>query len=158
PLAEDLLAVDDDVEDAAAARDQVRLHVRVLLPDRVHQTGGEAAVASGRAVSDIHLHCVPPLRHDEALTPVVGPTPFYRPSSSRSRPCGATINSSLVGMTHTCTRLCGAWNAASPNARALASGSSWIPNQSRRAHTASRILTECSPIPPVKTIASAPPR
>src|SRR5262245_38760398 len=56
PLAEDQLAVDGHIEDAAAARLHFRLHGPVRLPNRIHQTGGKALVPSGRAIGDGHLH------------------------------------------------------------------------------------------------------
>src|SRR5260370_13281616 len=59
-LAENNVAVDRHVEDAAAARFSFRLHrVAVGLANCVPQTGGETLVAPGRAVRDIHFHRLP---------------------------------------------------------------------------------------------------
>src|SRR5262245_17140473 len=78
PLAEDLFAVDGDVEDAAAALRHRRLHLEaVRLLDRGHQTGGETAVASGRAVLDVNLHLL-------FLRPLRSPTAALSPAGRRS--------------------------------------------------------------------------
>jgi len=56
-LAEDQLAVDADVEDAAAALDQLGLDAELAL-DCVRQTGGLGKVVSLAAVLDRHFHVV----------------------------------------------------------------------------------------------------
>src|SRR5829696_5212061 len=54
-LGEDLLVVDADDEDAAAAADELRLDAE-LLPDLRRQTGGSGEVVSDAAVIDAYLH------------------------------------------------------------------------------------------------------
>ncbi len=54
-LAEDQLAVRDDLENAAAAGNQLRLDLKLLL-NGVRQTGGSGQVVSLRAVGDGNLH------------------------------------------------------------------------------------------------------
>src|SRR5439155_14172723 len=77
-------------------------------------------------------------------------------ASSNAFAWRATTNSSLVGMIHSWTRLSAAWMGASPFALSFFKRSRRMPNQSRLAHTASRMRDEFSPMPPVKTMASAP--
>jgi hypothetical protein len=57
-LREDLPAVDDDVEDAAAPLDELGRDARLLL-DRGRQTGGLRLVVSLHAVGDRDLHRLP---------------------------------------------------------------------------------------------------
>jgi len=56
---EDRLAVDDNVEDAVLAADQLGLDSE-LLGNLCRQTGGSGPVVSGRAVADLDLHDVAP--------------------------------------------------------------------------------------------------
>ena len=56
-LAEDEVAVETDVEDAATALDQLGLNA-VLLLDHLRQTGGFGQVVSFSAVFDGHFHVV----------------------------------------------------------------------------------------------------
>ncbi len=59
-LREHGLAVDDHVEDAVPARNQLRLDAE-LLADLCRQTGGPWPVVSGRAVDDLHyFHDIAP--------------------------------------------------------------------------------------------------
>src|SRR6266404_1709768 len=68
----------------------------------------------------------------------------------------AIMSSSLVGTTHALTRLPAALMRGPPRALAAASGS--IPSHAASRHTRSRIAGAFSPIPPVNTIVSSPPR
>lgn len=54
-LAEDELAVDDDIEDAAPARDELRLDLERIL-DLGRQTGGTGQIVSLLAVGDLDSH------------------------------------------------------------------------------------------------------
>ena len=56
-LGEDLLGVDGDDEDAAAAADELRLDAE-LFPDFSRQTGGSREVVSNAAVIDPYVHIV----------------------------------------------------------------------------------------------------
>jgi hypothetical protein len=56
-LGEDLLVIDADDEDAAAAADELRLEAE-LLPDLRRQTGGAREVVSDAAVVDAYVHSV----------------------------------------------------------------------------------------------------
>ena len=82
----------------------------------------------------------------------------FRPESSRALDCRATTSSSLVGTVQTCdARAVGRDPPLGRAGRVAAPGRGSMPNQSRSRQTPERICTEFSPIPPVKTMASAPP-
>src|SRR5215208_6282293 len=70
--------------------------------------------------------------------------------------CQATIRSSSVGTTRTVTAASSLEMTGA--CAALRSGSSRMPRNSRPSQTRSRTVAECSPMPPVKTRASSPPR
>ena len=83
--------------------------------------------------------------------------PFSR-SKQRACVCRATINSSFVGTIQICARLSVALIAAFAFGRGVQRR---IEHDAQffqvRAHTPARMLTPFSPMPPVNTIASAPP-
>ena len=86
---------------------------------------------------------------------------FVRPCPSRrsrtSLACRATTISSLVGTVQTWTREPAVETRRSTGPDSLSAGSSSMPNQPRSRQTPERIRVEFSPMPPVKTMASAPP-
>ena len=70
--------------------------------------------------------------------------------------CVAIMSSSLVGMVHVETCEFAAEMRGPP--AVFAAASTFTPTQAALPHTRSRMTTEFSPIPPVKTIASNPPK
>ncbi|MFZ9822789.1 MAG: hypothetical protein ACO3E9_03140 [Gemmataceae bacterium] len=86
PLAEDLLAINLDIKNAARTPLLLNTNlVAILARNCSRQTGGKITVASGSAISNFHIH---------------GTTPYFL-VASRSRAYRATMISSLVGMIQT---------------------------------------------------------
>ena len=77
-------------------------------------------------------------------------------AATRRRVCLAIINSSFVGTTQAATRLSGRLMRGTPASLAAASNSS--PSHAASRQTRARIAAEFSPMPPVNTSASSPPR
>src|SRR5262249_37245633 len=145
-------------------------HFALAGPDRIdHHEGparGDQPVALGRVHPQrldsqqlVPGHRGDLLGRDHAAGDLGQEHGSHPPHAGSSTPltCRATISSSLVAMIHTCTPLPRASMRASALAWALTLGSRAMPNQSRLAQTAARMAGEFSPMPPVKTMASAPP-